>query len=621
MCGIAGIYHFQNKQVNSDLLDNLKAKILHRGPDGSGIYKNKNVGLVHTRLSIQDLSEAAHQPMYDQASETCISYNGEIYNFKALRKELIALGVSFISTGDTEVLLKALIQFGVEKTLPKLNGMFAFAFWDNKKQELWIARDRMGIKPIYYFHNDNEVVFASEIKALIPFQKDVKPDISVLFEIINGGTSCEPYTLFSNIYALNPGCYLLLKQDTSEVIQKEYYSIFDQVNESMYREYSKSSLQVMAKTFNKIMDDSVRIHSISDAPVATLISGGIDSSLISAISSKYCPDISLYHADVIGKNSEMKYAKQVAHHLGLNFVSVELTSESYIRDLVETTYYHETPSSYHPNDVPFQLIAKRAYEDGIKVFLTGEGADELFVGYSDASKQILSNKIQHTVSRIPIIRSIASIVSKISPSFSSASMIETLSVRGAIQEWVDRASEAYAFVACEVEKAALINSAVYQKVHLNSLLQRNDRMGMMHSLESRIPFLENEMHKFAMNLPIKFKHPISWLSILRGHPLTRNKIVVRESAKQYLPKNIIKRKKLGFPVTPETYMVLNPSFFNDGFIEHSLNLKHNELTKVFLGASPDAKWNLFSTELFGRLFFMNEERDRLTDTIKSYTIV
>jgi asparagine synthase (glutamine-hydrolysing) len=619
MCGIAGIYNFQDKQVDNDLLEKMKSIILHRGPDGSGVYNNKNVGLVHTRLSIQDLSEAAHQPMWDENSQTCISYNGEIYNFKVLREELIALGVTFTSTGDTEVLLKACIQFGVEETLPKLNGMFAFAFWDDQKKELWLARDRMGIKPLYYFNDGNRFVFASEMKALIPLQNEVKPDISVLFEILNGGTSWEPYTLFSNIHALEPGSFIHLKQENSEATQLEYNSIFSHIDESLYREYAGASLQDMTDEFSRLMNDSVKIHAISDAPVATLVSGGIDSSLISTLTNKYIDGISLYHADVVGENSEKKYAKQVADHLGLNFVCAEMTEKNYVSELVDTTFYHEAPSAYHPNDVPFQIIAKRANEDNIKVLLTGEGADELFIGYGLASKQILRNKIKHTITHTPGLNKIGSLIEKIFPYSSAKSMIESLSVRGVSQAWENRANEAYGFIDNEVEKAALVHGSFYQKAHLNSLLQRNDRMGMMHSLESRIPFLENEMVKFAVNLPLKFKHPESWMSILRGNPLTRNKTVVRESARQLLPDNIIKRKKLGFPITPETYMNLNPGFYTDGFIENTLNITHKDMLRVLGSVSSDVSWNLFSTELFGKIFFMNEDKDKLKAIVNGYS--
>lgn len=620
MCGISGIYNFQDKQADIDVLKKMKDIILHRGPDGSGIYTSKNVGLVHTRLSIQDLSEAAHQPMWDEISEHCICFNGEIYNFHSLREDLIKEGINFKSTGDTEVLLRACIYYGVEKTLPKLNGMFAFAFWNDKKKELWIGRDRMGIKPLYYSHIGNSFFFASEMKAITPFISDIKPDTSVLFEILNGGTSWEPYTLFSGVDALNPGHYLHLTQDTKEIEQKEYFSIFSLVDESLYKEYAKSSLQEMTALFSSIMNESVKIHAISDAPVATLISGGIDSSLISTLTNKYCHGISLYHADVVGVNSEKKYAKQVADYLNLNFVYAEMTQETYLNDLVETTFSHETPSAYHPNDVPFQIISKRAHQDGIKVLLTGEGADELFIGYGHASKQILRNKIQNSLNNFPLIGKLNSVIQKIFPQNYGRSMIETLSTRGTSKIWENRANNAYSFITDNVEREALVNSAIYQKAHLNSLLQRNDRMGMMHALESRIPFLENEMVKFAANLPLKFKHPQSWISIVHGNPLTRNKTVVRESARQLLPSNIVNRKKLGFPITPETYMNLKDEFFKNGFIENTLGIKHSEMKTLLEGLSSDIRWNLFSTELFGKIFFLGDNRSSLRETIKSYSV-
>ncbi len=615
MCGIAGIYHYTARPVDADSLETLRTRILHRGPDDTGSYRVDPLGLVHSRLSIQDLSPAGHQPMIDAESQSCICYNGEIYNFQDLRADLLAEGVAFKSTGDTEVLLHACIRYGVEATLPRLNGMFAFAFWDACKRELWLARDRMGIKPLYYFEQDGSLVFASEIKALLPLKHEVEPDLPVLFELLNGGTACEPYTVFAGIRALNPGSYLRLGPGTNQANQREYFSIFDHVDPATYRDYSRASLTEMTQEFARIMDASVRIHSISDAPVATLISGGIDSSLVSALTRRYCEGISLYHADVVGDHSEEVFARQVADHLGLDFVTTELTSETYLRNLVETTYFHETPSAYHPNDVPFQLVSQRAHRDGIKVFLTGEGADELFIGYGGASKHILRHRLRITAAGIPLVRSLASVIGKLYPYAEGTGVTGHLAARGFTAGWLQRARDAYAFVDSEIERIALIDSAVYQKVHLNSLLQRNDRMGMMHALESRIPVLENELHRFAMNLPARFKHPVGWRAILSGNPLTRNKIVVREAARPLVPANIIRRKKLGFPITPATYMHLDPGFFTDGFLAATLKLKQSELAEVFAAAGEDEKWNLFSIELFGRIYFLQADREDLGEQI------
>lgn len=620
MCGISGIYNFKDRPADMSILKKMKDIISHRGPDGSGIYNSKNVGLVHTRLSIQDLSEAAHQPMWDDQSKSCLSYNGEIYNFHSIRNDLINEGIKFNSTGDTEVLLKACIHYGVEATLPKLNGMFAFAFWNDITKELWVCRDRMGIKPLYFSKIGESLLFASEMKALTHFIDDLKPDMSVLFETLDGGTYWEPYSLFSDIQALNPGHYIRLSPGSGVIEQKEYFSIFSLVNQSSYENYANASMKEVTNEFSKIMNASVEIHAISDAPVATFISGGLDSSLISTLTNNYIDDISLYHADVVGEHSEKKYAKQVADYLNLKFVCAEMTQQSYVDELVDTTYSHEAPSGYHPNDVPFQLISKRANQDGIKVVLTGEGADELFIGYDHLSKQILRNKIQNTFNNIPMLEKIRAVMRKIYPQQSGKSMIETLSSRGTSNKWDERANDCYGFVRNDVERAALTHSMSFQKAHLNSLLQRNDRMGMMHGLESRIPFLENEMVKFAANLPVKYKHPQSWASILRGNPLTRNKTVVREAARQLLPDNIINRKKLGFPLTPETYIHLSDKFFDNGFLENTLKINHNEMKNLLDGLSSDLRWNLFSTELFGKLFFLGEERSKLTSVIQSYSV-
>lgn len=618
MCGIAGIFDFSRHFIDKDMLERMRGAIAHRGPDGAGTYVDNSIGLVHTRLSILDLSESAHQPMVDQQAGTCISYNGEIYNFQDLRKQLQAKGVEFRSTGDTEVLLKACIHFGVVDTLKQLDGMFAFAFWDGSRRELWLARDRTGIKPLYYSLRNGRLLFSSEIKALLPFLGTVKPDLPVLYEILNGGTSWEPYTLFSDVYALNPGHYLRLNMDEPVVEPKEYFSLFATVDEALFGEYEKASLAEMAAHFQNLMTDSVRIHSISDAPLATLASGGIDSSLISALTARFCPGIALYHADIVGEESEKHHAQAMADHLHCPLVTAPMTPAQYTDHLVDTTYFHEAPSAYHPNDVPFQLIARRAHEDGIKVLLTGEGADELFIGYGHASKQIVRNQLKHLVSeRTPLLGKGVAILKKLSPPELFRSITEPLAARGVVDQWHRRAEDAYAFVNDPVERAALVDAAGYMKAHLNSLLQRNDRMGMMHALESRIPFLENEIVRFAINLPLKFKHPATLFQLLGGNPLTRNKTVVRRAARGLVPETIVRRKKMGFPVTPDRYLRLETGFYKDGFLEQTLGIRHDGMRQLLEGLDSESQWNFFATELFGKLFFQGVGRDSLSDTIHS----
>ena len=619
MCGIAGIIASAGTQPESEQLETLRRLIAHRGPDDSDIVVEGRAGLVHTRLSIQDLSNSAHQPMWSEDRRHCLCYNGEIYNFRELRRELEAAGHRFRSTGDTEVLLRACIEWGVEATLPRLDGMFAFALYEVESDRLWLARDRMGIKPLYYAERDDRLIFASEMKAVRALLGEVAPDLPVILSLLEGASPWEPWTPFQGILALQPGHFMCIDAHPAEVVQQPYFRIIDAVDEALYREQDGWTLQQATDRFRSLMTRSVEIHAISDAPVAALASGGIDSSLISALAQKFIPDIALYHADVVGPMSERAFARQVAEYLDAPFHAAEMHGEDYVSSLVETTWYHEMPSAYHPNDVPFQLVARLAHENGIKVLLTGEGADELFLGYGPSSKAILRDRIASLFALgRPLLGRLGGLLGKLYPPARRRSVIEDLASRAGIQAWRRESESAYAFVHDPVERNALIDGLFVQRGHLNSLLQRNDRMGMMHALESRIPFLENEVVRFAVNLPVRFKHPMKWREILRGNPLTRNKTVVRRAARDLVPESITTRKKLGFPVTPMDYLRLDAEFLRDGFLQHLLGIGHEGMKASFEAADDDLRWNLFSVELFGRLFFLGEDRAMLQQKILAH---
>jgi len=618
MCGIAGIINLDGTNVETGVLENMVGLLSHRGPDGSGVHRQNNLGLVHTRLSVQDLSEGGHQPMKDDFSDCWITFNGEIYNFKELRQELITKGVQLKSSGDTEVLLKYCVHFGVVQTLEKLNGMFAFAFWNNKTKELWLARDRMGIKPCYYIETPQALIFASEMKVLLPFLSKVEPDSAVLYDVLSGRPLWEPYTMFAGVKALNPGNYIQITSAQKHAISKEYFSIFSNVSESEYQRQQQSSFSEVSEQFLTLMDDSVKTHSVSDAPLAALLSGGVDSSLISALAKKHSASPSLYHADVIGPQSEKIYAEQVAKYLGLPFIDEGIDKYSYVSELVDTTYFHEAPSAYHPNDVPFQLIAKRAKQDGIKVLLTGEGADELFIGYKKATDVILKDKLASLCNKVPGFGRIGRVINRLNQPSDEFLMSENFSSRGVATAWHLRAQQAYHFISDPVEKNALVNSFVYLKAHLNSLLQRNDRMGMMHGIESRIPFLENELVRFSANLPLKHKCPSSLFALLTNASATKNKQVVRNAASGLIPSSIVTRKKVGFPITPADYVRIEDRFFLDGFLQHHFRVSNQELVGMLASLSAKQRWRFFSTEIFGRLFFLGDDKAALSHNVSQY---
>lgn len=618
MCGIAGLFDVSRRPVDILVLERMKRALLHRGPDNSDIESIDNIGLVHTRLSVLDLSNASNQPMWDENRRACISYNGEIYNFREIRRELEQLGVRFQSTGDTEVLLKACIEFGVDKTLPRLNGMFAFAYWDFRTKELWIARDRMGIKPLYVTKTGDQIAFASEIKALCTVIGTPTADVPVLYHILAGSSAWEPYTLFSNIFAVKPGHYLRISLGNPSLKQHCYFDLCDVVNKDKYNLLNKMPVESVVDRLRQHLDQSVELHSISDAPVAVMVSGGIDSALIAALSKKVCPGISLYHSDVQGPNSELEYARQVANYLNAPLVVSTMGASEYVGGLAETTYFHETPSAYHPNDVPFQLVAKRAHEDGIKVFLTGEGADELFLGYGAMTEDIIRHKLKKTVNGlISALGSRSDRVRRLiqwgAPDFG---LIAGLGSRGTIFEFEEKANDTYSFVQNKIERRAMVNGVIYLKMHLNSLLQRNDRMGMMHGLESRIPFLENNIVRFALNLPVRYKHHTTWFNLLRKRSLANNKMVLRGAAAGLVPESIAKRKKVGFPVTPHDYLQIDTNIFKGGFLEETLGIGHLGIMRHLSVADAQSKWRFFATEIFGRMFFQGEPVADLTEKIK-----
>lgn len=616
MCGIAGIFDFAGGQIDRAELEAMRLALNHRGPDGSECVALGHAGLVHTRLSILDLSPAAHQPMWDTDRRVCLAYNGEIYNFQEIRQRLAQQGVRFRSTGDTEVLLMACLTYGVEKTLPLLNGMFAFALWDSRTGEVWLARDRTGIKPLYYTMRRGQLLFASEIRALLAIAGSPRADISVLLNLLHGGTPTVPYTPFAGVYGLRAGHYARLARGETELVQRPYHRLPEDIDPERYGEYARMSGDEVARHFSQLVQNSVDIHSISDAPVAALVSGGLDSALIASHAKRRCPGIVFYHADVVGRHSEVDAAGVVSRHLGAPLKVARMHAADYVRELVRTVYYHEMPSAYHPNDVPFQLVARMARADGIKVFLTGEGADELFVGYGEMAWRFLQDRLLNSpLARLPVMRKIAQ---RLSQSLTGhGSFMEHVSTRGISHDILHEAENAYSFITNGPERRAKARSLHYMHTHLNSLLMRNDRMGMMHSLESRIPFLENEILRFALNLPMKHLFPHRLHHLVKTNPLTRNKSVVRNAARDLLPPEIVYRKKQGFMVTPLEYIRPHPGFYRDGFLVSLLGHSEADLNHTLETLPAERQWNFFATEVFGRLFFMGEAIASLEEQVQT----
>lgn len=614
MCGLAGILSTEDRPVDPAELRAMGASLAHRGPDDEGLVIAGRVGFAHRRLSILDLSDSAHQPMWDPCGKKLIAYNGEIYNFREVRDALTQRGVTIRSSGDTEVLLSACGTFGLDDCLPRLDGMFAFALWNADEEALYLARDRMGIKPLYYSVVGGKVLFASEIKALL-LLRPAEPEPMAMTQAIVGQAVNDPQTLFKGIQAVEPGAWVRF-DGSGRKSHRFWFRLSDEVDPDRYRAYAAKSMTEVTEELDERLRHSVSIHMISDAPVAMLASGGLDSSLIGAMAVRGGQSLPLYHADVVGPASELGAATALSEALGVPLHKIDLTREAFVRDLAKVTFFHETPSAQHPNDVPFHLICRLARHHGIKVLLTGEGADELFLGYPWMIDHAARRRLKQATSRIggwvqhlPLGATLLKAMAKLKGQPECESLLPG---RRAAER---QGSESFAFIDDPVERSSMIDSYVCCFQHLRSLLYRNDRMGMMESLESRIPFLENDLIRMAMNLPPKFKIAGGFTRFLFRHPYRSNKLALRAVGRRYLPTHLAQRRKLGFLVDSLAYVQVRGDFFAGGFLSEFLGLSQEQTEALLRSGSRDLVWSLFSSEVFGRIFFRGVDHERVAQDV------
>jgi asparagine synthase (glutamine-hydrolysing) len=598
MCGIAGVIRFDRRAVDAVKLQRMSDRVAHRGPDDAGTFVEGPVGLAHRRLSILDLTTAARQPMRHSPGPSVLCYNGEVYNYRDLRTQLESLGHRFSSSGDTEVLLAACTQWGAPEAARRANGMFAFAWWDPTRQELWLARDRMGIKPLYYHCDANRLIFASEIKALLG-EIDAQPDERALTALLMRVPLFDPQTPFKGVRAVECGQTLRIRA-TGEVKRQYYFALAEAVDRDLYRTLDQMPDDQVVAAVDQRVRASVAIHAASDAPVGTMISGGVDSGLVSALAKSHVSNLSAYHADVQGPYSELKWAYATAQHLGLPLHVLGLTHETYLRTLAEATWFNEWPISLHPNTVPFFLTCRLAAQKGVKVLLTGEGADELFAGYgvfrSNARRRRLTSwigRLSGSFAKIGLGRLGRFLIRTAnSPeALGARSPAATLLTGGRSSLAVQAAREAYGFVPDPVEREFHADLFGYLGGYLQSILWRNDRMGMAVGLESRVPYLDNDLVRCAINLPMRFK--------LRRRA---DKWALRQAAQLHLPGALSDRPKMGFPVDARAYVVPPLDFFKGGFVEDCLDIGPQQL-KTLTQLHPDSRFDLAMIEIWGRMFF------------------
>ena len=616
MCGISGFINYSNQTIELKYLKKMLAIQNHRGPDYQGIFYNGFVGFAHNRLSLLDLSSQGNQPFEDQ--NFVLVYNGEIYNYLEIKKELPVIDYS--SSSDTAVLFHALKVWGIEKTLSKIQGMFAFSWYNKTTNEIVLARDRIGIKPLYYgIDAQNNYWFASEIKAILAVTNFKPNPIKVLYSSLGVLEKSRYETAWNSIFLLKPGTYITLNKDG--LMEKEYYSLASTIDEMEYNRLDKMKFSEVVAELDFLFDSSVKKMIISDAPMGAFVSGGIDSSLIALYGAKHQLDFKLFTANVIGKYSEYHDAVLLAKTLNKELFDYKFEKEMALRDWAKVTWHYETPLVVHFNAIPFSNVAQLANQHGVKAVLTGEGADELFLGYP----KLLLRKYD-TVIKSPyhFLNFIYGKVPKLLPYLNKTGgsqdilgLFEQASSNFTRQLIRKDTINKYHFLPEKLQKEQYLTAQMLNE-QIVTLLHRNDRMGMMHSIESRFPFLDESIIAFAMNLPTKFKISYTNKFYNYKHPFLLDKTIVRKLAEGKLPNHLIYKKKNGFPTFALRHVIVDAGFFKNGHVAAMLQLDSKQIQYICDNFRNYNIALLASVEIWAKLFVENESVETVSSLINKF---
>lgn len=597
MCGINGLLYFdRSRTADEEILARMRDVATHRGPDDRGLYARGNVGLGFNRLSIIDLS-GGHQPMSNEDGTVWIVFNGEIYNFLELHRELIGRGHVFRTRSDTETIVHAWEEYG-EKCVEKLRGMFAFAIWDERRRILFAARDRLGIKPFYYFYDGEQFAFASEIKSLLQVPGAPKElDAAAISEFLRRRYVIAPYTMLRGIRKLEPGHTILVKGD--DVRTGRYWEL------PMETRTDITESGALEET-GAILEESLRMHLVSDVPLGAFLSGGIDSSCVVGLMAKLgVADIKTFSIGYDSAESELDYARVVAEHFHTDHHELRLTPTGF-RDILPKIVWHMDEPVGDTACIPLYYLARFAREK-VTVVLSGEGSDEIFGGYP-IYRRMLNFELYN---RLPL----ASMAGRLLAGCAGDSKVgKYADMLGRPLEWryggvgglFSRAQAsrlfpwnstldgvANAYRRCAHLPALARMSYIDLKTWLpDDLLVKADRMTMANSLELRVPFLDHRLVELAARLPQRLK--------VRGKT---TKYLLKKWAGPLLPDRIIHRSKKGFPVPTKSW------FRGDlaGFARETLL------------ASQAAAANFFSRAEMERLLQVHQREDR-SDQIYSLLV-
>ncbi len=579
MCGIAGYYSTDKKFTKKDLT-NITDALSHRGPDACGYFNDNTVGLGHKRLRIIDLSDVANQPMLSHSKRYTIAFNGEIYNYKNIGKEL---NINFYTSSDTEVILEAFEKWNIS-FVDKLNGMFAIAIYDKQEKKLYLFRDRMGIKPLFYYWDGKNFAFASELKALTKLNF-IKTNKQINKQAINHflylGYIPEPYTIYQNIFKFPSAHYAVISNNLNNKIKiKPYWKLEDKIRPVVINDFKKAKSQL-----NQLITKSVEYRLISDVPYGTFLSGGTDSSLITAIAQKLTNNklktFSIGFKEA--KFDESVYAKKVADYLNTEHHEFIVSYDEAIPLIDEILNSYDEPYA-DSSAIPAMLISKLA-KQYVTVALSGEGGDELFYGYGSYK---WANRLSN-----PLVKSfrkpITFALSHLSNKYQRASYLFKYTDKNQIKSHIF-SQEQYFFTQNEINNLITNDFKIYNHsleenfTHLSrklnaaeaqalfdlkyylkdDLLVKSDRASMKYSLETRVPFLDHNIVEFALNIPYNFK--------------MKNKIqkyILKEVLYQYIPKHFFNRPKWGLAVPLSKWLKNELRYLIDDYLSEEIIKRYN----------------------------------------------
>ncbi|MCF6187873.1 MAG: asparagine synthase (glutamine-hydrolyzing) [Desulfobulbaceae bacterium] len=620
MCGICG-FNWRDEA----LIHRMNDQLVHRGPDQDGVFCTDRVSLGHRRLSIIDLSEHGRQPMFNEDKTLCLVFNGEIYNFQELRELLIGKGHVFSSNSDSEVILHAYEEYGTG-VLDRLRGMFAFALFDSNDNSIFLARDRIGIKPLYYYHKDNRLLFASEIKAILEdTEVERKLNHQALYDYIGFEFVPAPATMFEDIFKLPAGHYLMMREGQVEI--KQYWDLsFAQGKNEL--DYAGS-----VERLRELLDYSVKSHLVSDVPLGVFLSGGLDSSAIVAMMRRHISGpLKTFTIGYEDKTfSELEYAAQVAEYFETEHQVLML--DDIKPEYVEKTLWHLDEPMTDLSTVPLYLLCKQAREH-VTVCLSGEGADESFAGYDrfKASKLNLFFRALPAPIRKQVVGRLINLLPDQPQKKGAVNMLKrfvegaNLPPEGHHLRWQYFANEGQnnrlfnagfkaqtAFDPFRIvrdysercDATDRINKEIYLDMRYmmtDSVLMKVDKMSMASSLEVRVPLLDHVLVEFLASLPGNWK--------LKG---LKTKYIFRSALNGLLPDNIVNRGKQGYSLPVKhllrgemkSYMV---SLLNDSsIIRENMDIDYvNQLIKEHCDMAHNHNhvlWALINVAIWHNRFF------------------